>query len=369
MALPKTSDDLTTAELQQLLRERRLAAAQQRLSRLSGEGRVIDVSGKTPPDPAEWTAVVEHTTAHYGRRATRRRRFDQTLFAVELLALIGLVAVVAQLWRTNQLLNTDLAAVQRTQVAQIAELQAQTRLTATAVAAASSSETVERVATPGTTGANPEAPPHADQVDLLAATTAASPTAPEPTPLPVVFSPPGGAVVLPGGHLPPVLGRLPEPGEAGEIPEELRPALLAYDPLPTPAPGPELALRVRIPAIGVDHPVVQGDDWEQLKLGVGQHIGSAQPGQPGNMVLSAHNDIYGEIFRNLDRLAAGNEIIVSTASHDYTYVVEDLRIVAPTEVWVMAPTDYPQVTLISCFPFRINTHRIAIFGRLVDPSS
>ncbi len=120
---------------------------------------------------------------------------------------------------------------------------------------------------------------------------------------------------------------------------KLIPALLAYEPLPTPAPAPELALRVRIPAIGVDHPVVQGDDWEQLKLGVGQHIGSAHPGRPGNVVLSAHNDIYGEIFRHLDRLAAGNEVIISTASRDYTYVIEDLRIVEPTDVYVMAPTD------------------------------
>jgi sortase A len=343
-------DDLTTAELQRQLLERRRAAAHQRLSRLNGEGRVLDVPGAAPLDPAEWAAVVEQTTAHYGRRATRRRRLDRTLFAIELVALIGLVAVAARLWQTNQSLNADLADVQRAQVAQIAQLQAQTQATATAAAAPAGS-------------AATAAPVHrsaADEQIIAPAPAAARPTAAGPV---------SGAVVLPGGHQPPTPGRAPEPGEAGELPEDLLPALLAYDPLPTPAPGPELALRIRIPAIGVDHPVVQGDDWEQLKLGVGQHVGSADPGQPGNLVLSAHNDIYGEIFRHLDRLAAGNEVILSTASRDYTYVIEGMQIVEPADVWVMGPTSTPQLTLISCFPFRINTHRIAVFGRLVEPSS
>ena len=54
-----------------------------------------------------------------------------------------------------------------------------------------------------------------------------------------------------------------------------------------------------IPSINVDVNVVEGDDWEQLKKGVAQHIGTADPGQAGNMVLSAHNDIFGELFRYL----------------------------------------------------------------------
>jgi LPXTG-site transpeptidase (sortase) family protein len=331
---------------------------------------VLDVPNASPPDPAEWTAVVEQTTAHYGRRARRRRRFDQTLFAVELVALLGLIAVATRLWQTNRELNADLAAVQRAQVAQIVELQAQTQGTATAMAAGA--EHAQPVATAITPNQDPvvtAAVANSAALAAAATTAATAPTPIAPTPLPVVFGPGSRAVVLPGGHKPPAPGQAPEPGEAGELPEELIPALLAYDPLPTPAPGPELALRIRIPAIGVDHPIVQGDEWEQLKLGVGQHIGSAQPGQVGNVVLSAHNDIYGEIFRDLDRLAVGNEVILSTAGRDYTYVIEDMRIVAPTDVWVMGPTEQPQVTLISCFPFRINTHRIAVFGRLVEPSS
>lgn len=184
---------------------------------------------------------------------------------------------------------------------------------------------------------------------------------PTPTATPVI-----DAVILPSGHQPPVAGRAPQPGEAGEIPEHLLPAINAYQPPPVPTPGPQQARRIQISRIGVDHPIVQGDDWEQLKKGVGQHIGSGQAGAPGNMVLSAHNDIYGEIFRHLDQLAPGDQILVSTQSETFTYVVTRVSVVQPTDVWVMAPTEHAQVTLISCYPYRINTQRIVVFADLVD---
>jgi sortase A len=162
-----------------------------------------------------------------------------------------------------------------------------------------------------------------------------------------------------------VEGRPPEQGEAGDIPAHLLPVINSYVPPPIPTPGPEQARRLQIPAINVDHPIVQGDDWEQLKKGVGQYVGSAVPGQSGNVVLSAHNDIYGEIFRHLDRLAVGNEIIISTERQSYTYVVREVRVVEPTEVWVMSPTETAQATLISCYPYRIDTRRIVVFTDLV----
>jgi sortase A len=42
-------------------------------------------------------------------------------------------------------------------------------------------------------------------------------------------------------------------------------------------PSPEQAVRIQIPAINVDAPVIQGEGWEQLKKGVGQHAGHTQP--------------------------------------------------------------------------------------------
>ncbi|MDV7399973.1 sortase, partial [Arthrospira platensis SPKY1] len=105
---------------------------------------------------------------------------------------------------------------------------------------------------------------------------------------------------------------------------------------------------------------------DQLKKGVGQLIGSAQPGQNSNVVLAAHNDIFGEIFRHLDRLTPGDEIIISTERQAYTYVVRAIEVVTPTAVHVMDPTPFGQATLISCYPYQINTQRIVVFADLVQ---
>ena len=171
---------------------------------------------------------------------------------------------------------------------------------------------------------------------------------------------------MPGGHRPPVDGQAPQPGEAGGIPEHLLPIVNAYVPPPIPTPGPETARRLEIPVLNGDYPIVQGDDWEQLKQGIGQYVGSGRPGKSGNVVLSGHNDIYGEPFRYLDRLKPGDEIIISTERQAYTYVVSEVQVVDPTDVWVMAPTDEARVTLISCYPYRVNTRRIVVFGELAE---
>ena len=118
------------------------------------------------------------------------------------------------------------------------------------------------------------------------------------------------AIVLPSGHTPPTTAGGARPNEA-EIPEHLRPLVQSLANIPLPTPGPEQAIRIQVPALNVDAPVVQGDGWEQLKKGVAQHLPSTNPGKAGNMVLSAHNDIFGEIFRNLDKLKPGDEVIVS----------------------------------------------------------
>lgn len=178
------------------------------------------------------------------------------------------------------------------------------------------------------------------------------------TPTPLI-----GAVVLPSGHTPP-----DSPGGARfndeEIPAHLRPLVQNLYNVPAPTPSPEQAIRIQIPAISVDAPIVQGDGWEQLKKGVGQHLGSANPGEASNVVLSAHNDVFGEIFRHLDRLTPGDLVIVHTHQHAYTYVVVDTKVVQPTAVEVMAPTTKATATLISCYPYLKDNLRIVVIARL-----
>jgi sortase A len=167
------------------------------------------------------------------------------------------------------------------------------------------------------------------------------------------------AVVLPSGHTPPNAAGGVQPNE-DEIPAHLRPLVQSMAALPLPTPSPEQAVRIQIPAISVDAPVIQGDGWEQLKKGVGQHIGTPNPGENGNMVLSAHNDVFGEIFRDLDKLKTGDTITIFTNLRTYTYVINQNRIVLPSQVEVMSPTSDPVITLISCYPYMVDNRRIII---------
>ncbi len=181
-----------------------------------------------------------------------------------------------------------------------------------------------------------------------------------PTPTPLVM-----AVVLPSGHTPPDANGNTQPNET-EIPEHLRPMVQSLANIPPPPPSVDQAIRIQIPALKVDAPIVQGDAWDQLKKGVGQHIGSADPGEDGNVVLSAHNDVYGELFRYLDRLQPGDQVILYTQQRQYAYAVDRTVIVKPTQVEVMAPTSDPTVTLISCYPYLVDSERIVVFAKLLN---
>ena len=182
---------------------------------------------------------------------------------------------------------------------------------------------------------------------------------PTPTATPLIT-----AVVLPSGHTPPTSPGGAAPNEA-EIPANLRPLVQSLSQVPLPTPGPEQARAMFIPALWNDPaPVVQGDGWDQLKKGVGQHAGTANPGQKGNLVVSAHNDIFGELFRHLDQLKPGDEVLVSTATRQWEYRVTGVQIVEPTDVSVMAPTERPTLTLVSCYPYLVDNQRIVVFAEL-----
>lgn len=185
-----------------------------------------------------------------------------------------------------------------------------------------------------------------------------------PTATPIINIP---VAVLPTGHK--YQGNDQGSFNFDEIPAQYRDQyanLLSQLAETRPSQPPEGPIRIRIPKIDVDKIVVYGDDPEALKQGVGQHIGSANPGQIGNMVLSAHNDIYGEIFRSLDKLEAGDEVLVSTVSKEYKYVVGSRSVVKPDEIWVLDPTNDRRLTLISCYPYRVNNRRIVVFATLVS---
>jgi sortase A len=172
---------------------------------------------------------------------------------------------------------------------------------------------------------------------------------------------------LPGSSYPPASSQAELPG--GSAPPELAPPALGVKlqsvaSLPIPTPGPRSPTRIVIPALNLDWPVVQGDSWDELKQGIGHRVGSVNPGERGNLVLSGHNDVYGEPFRDLEKLEVGKEVLVYAGSTLYKYIIKAKRIVSPTELSPLAPSQTPIVTLITCTPYRVDTHRLIVIGEL-----
>ncbi|MGQ9553297.1 MAG: sortase [Anaerolineae bacterium] len=163
------------------------------------------------------------------------------------------------------------------------------------------------------------------------------------------------AGVLPGSHEAPL---------HSAVPNHLRGLVEPLPALSLPTSVPGRPSRIVIAKIGIDAPVVEGDGEEELKMGVGHRIGSANPGERNNMVLVGHNDIYGEVFRDLDRLDAGDVVVVYSGLEPFKYVVRQKRIVGATDMSVLGSTQVPTVTLISCYPYLVDTHRIVIIAEL-----
>ena len=158
----------------------------------------------------------------------------------------------------------------------------------------------------------------------------------------------------------------PMPAQTTQVPAHLQGWIDPAPAQPVPAPAVVPASRIVIPSIEVDAPVTEGTDWESLRYRVGHHPGTADPGQRSNMVLAAHNDVYGEIFRYLPDVPLGEIVTVYAGEQVYRYRITDRRIILPNQVEVMAPTTGPTLTLISCYPYLIDTHRIVLFGELIE---
>lgn len=175
-------------------------------------------------------------------------------------------------------------------------------------------------------------------------------------------------IVLPGGHIFTASGEVQF--NYAEIPEALRGLVeteILRPVISRPQPTRETALELNIPKLNIETTIVQGTDWEALKLGVGQFQNGVNPSDAeGNLVLSGHNDIYGEHFRYLDQLKPGDEFYVRTETQIHTYRVTDSQIVEPNAVWVMQSRGGAVATLISCYPYQVNDKRYIVFAERIS---
>ena len=105
---------------------------------------------------------------------------------------------------------------------------------------------------------------------------------------------------------------------------------------------------LRMPRLKIDVPVLEGTDDLTLNRGAGWIEGTARPGEPGNIALSAHRDGF---FRALKDVAVGDEILLETPRQTTRYAVAWTKIVDPDDVSVLDDTGGPAVTLVTCYPF------------------
>lgn len=106
-------------------------------------------------------------------------------------------------------------------------------------------------------------------------------------------------------------------------------------------------IRLVIPKIDLTSFVVEGTNHHDLLLGPGHMQNTAEPGESGNAVISAHRDTF---FRHIHELEKGDQIYVDRAGKHFVYEVTGKKIVDPDDVEVASPTKDSRLTLITCYP-------------------
>lgn len=145
-------------------------------------------------------------------------------------------------------------------------------------------------------------------------------------------------------------------------------------------------VRLVIPSVKIDSKIVavtwsmipapgggMKAEWQVADYAVGHHAGSANPGQrTGNVVLSGHVDYKGQVFKDLHKVNKGDEVIVYTEKGQYLYVVSDIKLVLEegaseeqkrANARFMDPTPDPTLTMITCWPYGIDTHRLIVIAK------
>ncbi|QOQ39475.1 class C sortase [Trueperella pecoris] len=130
--------------------------------------------------------------------------------------------------------------------------------------------------------------------------------------------------------------------------------------------------RLRIDAIDVDLPIYHGTSDATLAKGVGHLRGTALPvgGRSQRPVLTAHRGLpESTLFNDLDRVALGDTFIIETFGEVLTYRVVDTQVIDPADTESISVVDGKDlVSLITCTPLGINTHRILVTGERITPT-
>jgi sortase A len=210
---------------------------------------------------------------------------------------------------------------------------------------------------------------------------------PRPTLMPT-FTPTPEATVAPTETPVPTAPPTATPTSTPSATATARPsATPTQPPAPTAAPVPPEPDRIVIPAIKMDAKIIPvgwhevkgpngqvGLEWDVAAYAAGWHQNSARPGEMGNMVLSGHHNIDGEVFRYTVNLKNGDQIIVYAGGRKFVYSVVDHFILPELNVSYQQRVDnakwigeFPdeRLTLVTCWPYTNNTHRAFVVAKPV----
>ena len=139
--------------------------------------------------------------------------------------------------------------------------------------------------------------------------------------------------------------------------------------------------RMSMPAMALENAVVvEGTDTASLQKGPGHYTasndeetqrrgdGSAFPGQGKTVGIAGHRTTYGAPFNKMDRVETGDEITLEMPYATFTYEVQKVEIVEPTEIGVVRNVGYERLVLSACHPLYSAAQRIITFAKLKDIS-
>lgn len=137
--------------------------------------------------------------------------------------------------------------------------------------------------------------------------------------------------------------------------------------------GPEGVMgRIKIESINVDLPIYHGTSDEILKHGAGHLFGSSLPvgGNSTHSIITAHRGLAtATLFTNLDKVQKNDKFSIETFDEVIAYKVVDIRTIEPGDTeQLRIKKDRDLVTLVTCTPLGINTHRILVTGERIHPT-
>jgi sortase A len=122
--------------------------------------------------------------------------------------------------------------------------------------------------------------------------------------------------------------------------------------------------QLQIPRLGNTYNVVQGTGTQDLEEGPGHYPSTAFPGMGQTVAIAGHRTTYLAPFRFINELKPGDRIFITMRYAKFTYVVQYLRIVKPSDVWVINDVGYERLVLSACNPIYSAAQRIIVFARL-----